>query len=276
MKYISTRGEAPAIGFLDTVMAGLAPDGGLYCPETWPTFTPNEIDATFSHAAVTPRVQLRPGQFLLELVHGPSLAFKDVAMQLLARLYQHALRTRGRRLTIVCATSGDTGGAAVEAFRGGSNIKVVAMFPDGRISEVQRRYMTTASEANVACLSVAGDFDDCQAILKELFRDTQFANAVDLAAVNSINFARIAAAACDLRSAHRQFRRRLRRIRRLAHGLADRADHRRHQRQRHCRPRHRGGPLRPRPGEGDGQPGHGHPGLLELRAALFRGRAAPG
>ena len=152
-----------------------------------------EAYATFTHAAVTPLVQLRPGQFLLELFHGPSLAFKDVAMQLLARLYEHVLKSKGRVLTIVCATSGDTGGAAVEAFRGRPNVRVVAMFPQGRISEVQRRYMTTATDANVACLSLTGDFDDCQAILKELFRDGQFANAVDLAAVNSINFARIVA-----------------------------------------------------------------------------------
>lgn len=229
MKYVSTRGEAPEIGFLDAVMAGLAGDGGLYCPETWPQVTSEEIAAmagrpyaevaadilsrfagdeidretlnelcreayaTFNHPAVTPLVQLAPGQFLLELFHGPSLAFKDVAMQMLSRLYEHALKARGRTLTIVCATSGDTGGAAVEAFRGRPNVRVVAMFPEGRISEVQRRYMTTADDANVACLSLAGDFDDCQAILKELFRDAQFSRGVDLAAVNSINFARIVA-----------------------------------------------------------------------------------
>jgi threonine synthase len=231
MKYISTRGEAPAVGFLDAVMAGLAPDGGLYVPESWPAFTPGEIAAmsgqpyaevaaevllrfaggeisrdlaldlcreayaSFTHAAVAPLKQLYPGVFLLELFHGPSLAFKDVAMQLLARLYEHALKAKGRTLTIVCATSGDTGGAAVEAFRGRANIRVVSMFPDGRISEVQRRYMTTPTDANVACVALASDFDACQAILKDMFRDTQFAHAVDLAAVNSINFARIVAQA---------------------------------------------------------------------------------
>lgn len=231
MKYVSTRGEAPAVGFLDAVLSGLAPDGGLYVPETWPTFSPEQIArmagrpyaevaaqvigafadgelsdeviadvcseayATFSHDAVTPLRQLAPGRFLLELFHGPTLAFKDVAMQLLARLYDHALGKAGRTMTIVCATSGDTGGAAVEAFRGRGNVRIVAMFPDGRISEVQRRFMTTVTDGNVRTLSVAGDFDDCQAILKSLFQDGQFAQAVDLSAVNSINFARIAAQA---------------------------------------------------------------------------------
>jgi threonine synthase len=149
--------------------------------------------ASFSHAAVAPLTQLAPGRFLLELFHGPSLAFKDVALQLLARLYDHALARLDRRLTIVCATSGDTGGAAVEAFRGRANVRIVAMFPEGRISEVQRRFMTTADEDNVACLAVKGTFDDCQSMLKEMFRDAQFARAVDLSGVNSINFARIAA-----------------------------------------------------------------------------------
>ncbi len=214
MKYVSTRGASPAVGFLDAVLSGLAPDGGLYVPETWPVFSPEEIagfagrpyaevaarvisafadgeiadeviadvcvDAysTFAHDAVAPIRQLAPGRFLLELFHGPTLAFKDVAMQLLARLYDHALGKAGRTMTIVCATSGDTGGAAVEAFRGRGNVRIVAMFPDGRISEVQRRFMTTVADANVRTLSVAGDFDDCQAILKDLFRDTQFAQAV--------------------------------------------------------------------------------------------------
>jgi threonine synthase len=231
MNYISTRGEAPAVDFLEAVLAGLAPDGGLYVPETWPTLTRDEIAgfagrpyaevaarvigafagdtlepaalaemcaeayATFSHPAVTPLAQLAPGRFLLELFHGPTLAFKDVAMQLLARLYDHVLAKRGRTLTIVCATSGDTGGAAVEAFRGRANVRIVALFPDGRISPVQRRFMTTAHDANVACLAVDGTFDDCQAMLKDMFRDTQFARAVDLSGVNSINWARIAAQA---------------------------------------------------------------------------------
>jgi threonine synthase len=229
MKYVSTRGEAPAVSFLEAVLAGLAPDGGLYVPEVWPQLTPQEIAAfagrpyaevaaavlgkfagdavsprdlaeicdeayaTFAHTAVIPLKQLAAGKFLLELFHGPTLAFKDVAMQLLARLYDHALAAQGRTLTIVCATSGDTGGAAVEAFRGRANARIVALFPEGRISEVQRRFMTTACEANVRTVAVDGDFDDCQAILKDLFADGQFAQAVDLSAVNSINFARIAA-----------------------------------------------------------------------------------
>jgi len=230
MKYVSTRGEAPPASFIEAVLTGLAPDGGLYVPQAWPELTPGEIAAfagrpyaevaavilarfagdeipqdvieemcadayaSFSHTAVVPLKQLTPGRFLLELFHGPTLAFKDVAMQLLARLYEYILARQGRTLTIVCATSGDTGGAAVEAFRGRSNIKIVAMFPDGeRISEVQRRFMTTAHEANVACLAVDGTFDDCQAILKSLFHDTAFAQAVNLSGVNSINFARIAA-----------------------------------------------------------------------------------
>lgn len=231
MRYISTRGQAASVGFVDAVLAGLAPDGGLYVPETWPTFTDAEIAAfagqpyadvaaavigafagdeipkdellemcreayaTFNHPAVVPLVQLSPGAFLAELFHGPSLAFKDVAMQILARLYDHVLGKQSRTQTILCATSGDTGGAAVEAFRGRRNVKVVALFPEGRISEVQRRFMTAATEPNVACVAVAGTFDDCQAIVKQAFQDQVLRQAVDLSGVNSINFARIAAQA---------------------------------------------------------------------------------
>lgn len=231
MRYVSTRGQAPSVGFVDAVLAGLAPDGGLYVPQSWPQFTHDEIAAfagkpyhevaaavigafagdeiapaalaemcreayaTFSHAAVVPLVQIAPDAFLAELFHGPSLAFKDVAMQILARLYDHVLGAQDRTQTILCATSGDTGGAAVEAFRGRSNVKVVALFPEGRISEVQRRFMTTAEEANVACVAVAGTFDDCQAIVKQAFQDPVLRQAVDLSGVNSINFARIAAQA---------------------------------------------------------------------------------
>jgi threonine synthase len=231
MRYVSTRGQSPAVGFVDAVLAGLAPDGGLYVPETWPQFSREQIAgfagrpyhevaaavigafagdeiapaalgemcreayATFKHAAVVPLVQLAPGAFMAELFHGPSLAFKDVAMQILARLYDHVLGQQDRVQTILCATSGDTGGAAVEAFRGRSNVKVVALFPNGRISEVQRRFMTTAGDANVACVAVDGTFDDCQAIVKEAFQDQALRQAVDLSGVNSINFARIAAQA---------------------------------------------------------------------------------
>jgi threonine synthase len=231
MRYVSTRGQAPSVGFIDAVLSGLAPDGGLYVPETWPTFSRdeiagfsgrpyhevaaevlarfvgNEIDretladmcqeayATFTHAAVVPLVQIGPKTFIAELFHGPSLAFKDVAMQLLARLSDHVLSAQNRTQTILCATSGDTGGAAVEAFRGRENTRIVVMFPDGRISEVQRRFMTTAEEDNVRCVAVAGDFDDCQAILKTALADASLKQAVGLSAVNSINFARIVAQA---------------------------------------------------------------------------------
>ena len=231
MRYVSTRGQAPAVGFVDAVLGGLAPDGGLYVPDHWPQIPPDEIArfadmpypqvaarvigafadgeipqadiaamceeayATFTHAAVAPLTQLSPGVFLAELFHGPSLAFKDVAMQLLSRLYDHLLSAQGRTQTILCATSGDTGGAAVEAFRGRKAVKVVALFPEGRISEVQRRFMTTATEANVACVAVKGSFDDCQAIVKNAFQDQSLRQAVDLSGVNSINFARIAAQA---------------------------------------------------------------------------------
>ena len=231
MRYVSTRGQSAAVGFSEAVLGGLAPDGGLYIPETWPMFTPDEIadfagrpyaevaaavlgafagdeivpadlrqmceeayDA-FSHRAVVPLVQIGPDAFIAELFHGPSLAFKDVAMQILARLYDHLLSRQNRRQTILCATSGDTGGAAVEAFRGAKAVKIVALFPEGRISEVQRRFMTTASEANVACVAVQGTFDDCQAIVKQAFQDQVLRQAVDLSGVNSINFARIAAQA---------------------------------------------------------------------------------
>ena len=229
MKYISTRGEAQAIGFLDAVLVGLAPDGGLFVPQEWPSFTPAEIAAfankpyaqvaaavigrfcgdaiapevlaemcedayaTFTHAAVAPLKQLYPDLWLLELFHGPTLAFKDVAMQLLARLYDHVLGKQNRKITIVCATSGDTGGAAVGAFRGSANVRIVVLWPEGRISEVQRRFMTTTDEPNVRTVAVEGTFDDCQTILKSLFQDAAFSREVDLSGVNSINWARIAA-----------------------------------------------------------------------------------
>jgi threonine synthase len=231
MRYVSTRGQSPSVGFVDATLAGLAPDGGLYVPETWPTFTHAEIAdfagkpydhvatrvlakfvedeipaevlaemcseayASFTDASVVPVHQIAPGGFIAELYHGPSLAFKDVAMQLLARLSDYVLARERRTQTILCATSGDTGGAAVEAFRGRANTRIVAMFPDGRISEVQRRFMTTAIEANVRCVAVAGTFDDCQAILKTSLSDQALKQAVGLSAVNSINFARIVAQA---------------------------------------------------------------------------------
>jgi threonine synthase len=249
MKYVSTRGHAPPIGFLGALLAGLAPDGGLYVPQTWPRLIKREIAtfagrpyaevaadilgrfagdeiapqvlsrlcaeayAGFDHAAVAPLRQSRPGEFVLELFHGPTLAFKDIAMQIMARLYEHALIATGRTLTIVCATSGDTGGAAVEAFRGRAGLRVVALYPHGRISEVQRRFMTTANEANVRAVAVAGDFDACQAIVKALFADAAFAREVDLSAANSINIVRVIAqcvyyftAAAALGGPHRPIR----------------------------------------------------------------------
>ncbi|HEX4179758.1 MAG TPA: threonine synthase [Caulobacteraceae bacterium] len=227
MRYISTRGDAPPVGFFDAVLAGLAPDGGLYVPETWPQLSAEEIAAFagkpyaevaadilgrfagdamrhedlleiaseayagFAHPAVVPLSQMDAGLWRLELFHGPTLAFKDVAMQMLARLYERALAANKRNLTVVCATSGDTGGAAVEALAGRGRVKLVVLFPDGRISEVQRRFMTTSAQANVRCLAVKGTFDDCQAIVKALFGAQGFREAVDLTGVNSINWARI-------------------------------------------------------------------------------------
>lgn len=231
MRYISTRGEAPALGFIDVTLAGLARDGGLYVPESWPRLTPQmiagfagrpyaevavevikpfvgdtisvaelsriarEAYGTFRHPAVTPLMQLGANNFLLELFHGPTLAFKDVAMQFLARLMDYALEQRGERATIVVATSGDTGGAAVEAFRGRSRIDLVVLFPDGRISDVQRRMMTTVDDENIHTVAVAGTFDDCQALVKGMFNHHAFADKVRLAGVNSINWARIVAQA---------------------------------------------------------------------------------
>jgi threonine synthase len=229
MRYISTRGEAPVLGFIDATLAGLARDGGLYVPQTWPQldaatiagfagrpyaevalevirrFVDGEIEAAslarmareayegFRHPAVVPLVQLSPGTFVLELFHGPTLAFKDLAMQLVARLMDHILRERGERATIVVATSGDTGGAAVEAFRGRAQIDLVALFPEGRISDVQRRMMTTPADVNVRAIAVEGTFDDCQALVKGLFNHHAFRDRVRLSAVNSINWARIVA-----------------------------------------------------------------------------------
>jgi threonine synthase len=231
LRYVSTRGEAPALGFRDAILAGLARDGGLYVPETWPElsrkeladlaglpyaevaariiglFAGNEIDpaalrrmtgeayATFRHPAVAPLVQIGDNHFLLELFHGPTLAFKDVAMQLLARLMDHVLAERGERATIVGATSGDTGGAAIEAFRGRDRVDVAILFPKGRVSDVQRRQMTTSREANVQAIAVEGSFDDAQALLKAMFADARFRDSVSLTAVNSINWGRIVAQA---------------------------------------------------------------------------------
>jgi threonine synthase len=228
-RYISTRGEAPALSFCDVMLTGLARDGGLYVPESWPQLSPdqiaaffgkpywevavevirpfvggeisdadlgrmaNEAYATFRHPAVVPLAQKSPHLFTLELFHGPTLAFKDVAMQLISRLMDHVLDKRGQRTTIVVATSGDTGGAAVEAFANLANVDLIVLFPHGRISGVQRRMMTTTGASNVHALAIEGTFDDCQAILKGLFNHHSFRDAVSLSGVNSINWARIVA-----------------------------------------------------------------------------------
>lgn len=229
MHYVSTRGEAPRLGFADTILAGLARDGGLYVPEAWPEFSPADIRAmrglaypdlairvlspfiggdiaqkvferlvreayaSFRHEATCPLVQIKPDTFVLELFHGPTLAFKDVAMQLLARLMDHVLAERGQRATIVGATSGDTGGAAIEAFAGRERTDIFILFPHGRVSPVQQRQMTTSAAANVHALAIEGNFDDCQGLLKDLFNDHGFRDRVSLSGVNSINWARIMA-----------------------------------------------------------------------------------
>jgi len=229
MRYISTRGEAPVLDFIDVMLTGLARDGGLYVPETWPRLTSEQIAGfagkpyaevavevlrpfvgaalpeadlarmareaygTFRHPAVVPLVQVGNNTFIAELFHGPTLAFKDLAMQLVARLMDHALRARGERTTIVVATSGDTGGAAVEAFRGLAQVDVIVLFPNGRVSDVQRRMMTTATDENVHALAIDGTFDDCQALVKAMFNHHAFRDRVKLSGVNSINWARIVA-----------------------------------------------------------------------------------
>ena len=229
MKYVSSRGQAPVLGFSDVLLTGLAEDGGLYVPESWPSFseatirsfagrpyaeialeilTPfvgedipqadlkrmvDEAYATFRHPAVAPLVQVGPNAFVLELFHGPTLAFKDVAMQLLARLMDHVLAERGSRATIVGATSGDTGGAAISAFAASTRTDVFILFPRGRVSPVQQRQMTTSGAANVHPIAVEGTFDDCQAMVKAMFNDQAFRTRTALSGVNSINWARIMA-----------------------------------------------------------------------------------
>jgi threonine synthase len=231
VQYISTRGEASSLSFAEAMLAGLARDGGLYVPDSWPRidaasiaglagrsyaevavdiigrFTGDSISqadlarmtreayGNFRHPAVAPLTQLGANTFLLELFHGPTLAFKDLAMQLLARLMDHALAARGERRTIVVATSGDTGGAAVEAFGGRHQVDLVVLFPHGRISDVQRRMMTTTAAENVSAVAIDGTFDDCQAIVKGMFNHHGFREQVRLSGVNSINWARIVAQA---------------------------------------------------------------------------------
>ena len=225
MKYVSTRGSAPELGFCDVLLAGLASDGGLYMPNEWPrlpdlshvrsyaeaaavVMTPyvaDEIDAdvfsrlcheayaTFRHDAVVPLVQIGANEWLLEQFHGPTLAFKDVALQLVGRLFDHVLAERGQRVTIVGATSGDTGSAAIDAVKSCSNVDIVILYPHRRTSDVQRKQMTTVNSPNVHTVAVEGTFDDCQDLVKAMFNDAAFRERMNLSAVNSINWARVMA-----------------------------------------------------------------------------------
>ena len=230
MKYISTRGRAPILEFGDVLLAGLADDGGLYMPDRWPALSPEALSgnpgrgdyadlaaevmwpfvdgayprnrfnelvrdayAGFDHPEVVPMVELGDGLWLMELFHGPTLAFKDVALQLVGRLFDEELTRRGERVTIVGATSGDTGSAAIEAVRDRENIEIVFLHPHGRISEIQRRQMTTGDSANVHCVAIEGTFDDCQDLVKAMFSDAAFRAEHRLSAANSINWARVMA-----------------------------------------------------------------------------------
>ena len=229
MRYVSTRGAAAPRDFAGVLPAGLAEDGGLFMPETWPHFSAGELRslrglpyadiaahvlqpfvegsiaaadlramcrdayAGFGNPAVAPLVQLDAGLWSMELFHGPTLAFKDVAMQLIGRLFDHVLTREGRRVTIVAATSGDTGSAAIEACQGRGNLDVVILHPEGRTSEVQRRQMTTVLSPNIKNIAVSGTFDDCQDLVKAMFADAPFRESLHLSAVNSINWARVAA-----------------------------------------------------------------------------------
>lgn len=224
MRYVSTRGHAPVLGFADVVLAGLATDGGLYVPESWPQlpvtnaasytdvamqvispFVGDDIDhdtlsrlindayATFRHPDIVPIVDLEPGHQLMELFHGPTLAFKDVALQLLGRLFDHILSSRGEKVTIVGATSGDTGSAAIDGVKNCAHVNIVILYPKGRVSDVQRRQMTTVDSPNVRTVAIDGTFDDCQDLVKAMFNHTEFRQAHNLSAVNSINWARVMA-----------------------------------------------------------------------------------
>ncbi|MBI5164051.1 MAG: threonine synthase [Magnetospirillum sp.] len=229
MKYVSTRGKAPVLAFDEVLLAGLARDGGLYVPETWPQFSAAEIRAMrglpyaelaarvmapftagclteaemkamateayahFTHPAVAPLKQIGHNQWVLELFHGPTIAFKDYALQLVGRLFDHVLKQRGERVMVVGATSGDTGSAAIEACRDRAAVDIVILHPLGRVSDVQRRQMTSVLSDNVRNLAVEGTFDDCQDLVKALFNDLAYRDAMKLSAVNSINWARVMA-----------------------------------------------------------------------------------
>ena len=300
------------------LLAGLATDGGLYVPAEWPLLpSPDDLDAatrrtptsagadrrrrssattsppddlramcdatptrTFRHPAVVPLVQIDHQQWLAELFHGPTLAFKDVALQLVGRLFDHVLGQRGEQVTIVGATSGDTGSAAIEAVHGCAHVDIVILYPDGGTSEVQRRQMTTVDAPNVRAVAVDGTFDDCQDLVKAMFNDAPFRERMRLSAVNSINWARVMAqivyyvtTARSLRRpdhgvrADRQLRQRLRRLGGPADGRADRGLHRRVQRERHPHPLRQRRRHVDRHRRADAEPVDGHPGVVELRAA---------
>jgi threonine synthase len=224
MRYVSTRGRAAELGFCDALLAGLATDGGLYVPQTWPNnptlagstyaskaaslmapYVEGEIPqdvfaqlcataySTFRDPAVVPLVQIAPEHYLLELFHGPTLAFKDVALQLIGQLFDYVLTQRNQRVMIVGATSGDTGSAAIDGVKGCKNVDIVILYPNGRVSDVQRRQMTTITSPNVHTVAVDGTFDDCQDLVKAMFNDAPFREANSLSAVNSINWARVMA-----------------------------------------------------------------------------------
>ena len=225
MRYVSTRGVAPELGFTDALLAGLATDGGLYVPASWPALPPaapgatyaqraaqimqlfvgddvspadllrlsNDAYASFAHPAVVPLVQTGDHDFVQELFHGPTLAFKDVALQMVGRLFDLVLAQRNQRVTIVGATSGDTGSAAIDGVRNCANVDIVILFPNGRTSDVQRKQMTTVDSPNVRVVAVEGTFDDCQDLVKAMFNDLAFRERMQLSAVNSINWARVMA-----------------------------------------------------------------------------------
>jgi threonine synthase len=225
MRFVSTRGDEPDLGFADVLLAGLANDGGLYVPTEWPAlpdltglttyadvaaavmqpFVGDDLadgvlvdlcrDAygTFRHPAVAPLVQIDDRHWLLELFHGPTLAFKDVALQLVGRLFDHVLEQRRQRITIVGATSGDTGSAAIDGVKGCDHVDIVILYPVGRTSDVQRRQMTTVESPNVHAIAIDGNFDDCQDLVKAMFGDAAFRDELQLSAVNSINWARVMA-----------------------------------------------------------------------------------
>ncbi|MDA9769837.1 threonine synthase [Emcibacteraceae bacterium] len=229
MRYVSTRGEAPTLSFEEVLLTGLARDGGLYLPEKWPTFTTEEIKAmrgksyqeiaflvmapyvcpeipendfkelidkaysSFRHDAIVHLSQLDNNEWILELFHGPTLAFKDVALQLLGNLFEYVLKKNNDKITIVGATSGDTGSAAIDCVQGSSRAQIFMLHPKGRVSDVQRKQMTTVIEDNVHNIAIEGDFDNCQALVKALFNDLEFRDKISLSAVNSINWARVMA-----------------------------------------------------------------------------------